>query len=220
MPAKNRIKVYGENVFYHAYNRGYNRQEIFKDDQDYKTFIYLLRKYLEPGFKEKRIAPNGQEYFIESNHVYKEVDLAAFTLMPNHFHLLVFQKSLQGMTKLLVRLSSNYSIYFNRKYKFEGSPFQGTYKAVGVETPEQFIHLSRYIHINPYEVVGREDLATYQYSSYPYYLSGKFPSWLKEDYILNDFKKSGSYRSFVEDYLKATEEDKTRELELISNLLM
>lgn len=212
--------MYGENVFYHVYNRGHNKQVIFHDSHDYKTFLYLLRKYLEPGFKEKRFTPRGEEYYVESNHVYRELDLAAFALMPNHFHLLVFQKSLQGMTKLLVRLSSNYSTYFNRKYKLEGSPFQGTYKAVNVETPEQFVHLSRYIHTNPHEILGRKGLETYEYSSYPHYLSGKFPGWLKGNHILNDFTKSGSYRSFVEDYLKAKEEDKSKELEVISNSLI
>lgn len=220
MPAKNVVKIYGENIFYHVYNRGHNKQVIFRDLQDYKTFIYLFRKYLEPGFKEKRFKSGGEEYFIEPSHVYKEVELVAFTLMPNHFHLLVFQKSLQGMAKLLTRLSSNYSTYFNKKYNLEGSPFQGTYKAVGVENSEQLAHLSRYIHINPFEIVGRKALESYEFSSCHFYLSGNFPSWLKGDRVLNDFSKPGSYKSFVEDYLKAEEEKKLKELGTISPLLI
>src|SRR3989338_1615456 len=110
-------------------------------------FFYLLRKYLEPGFQEKKYTPRGEECLVEPNHVHREVDLVAFCLMPNHFHLLLFQKSLEGMTKLLVRLCSSYSTYFNQKYEKKGSPFQGIYRAVAVTTEEQLLHLSRYIRL-------------------------------------------------------------------------
>jgi putative transposase len=220
VPAKNSVKSYGENCFYHAFNRGYNKQEIFRDNQDYKAFLYLIRKYLEPGFREKRFTPAGEEYLVEPNHVYNEVDLVSFVLMPNHFHFQLFQKSLKGMAKLLVRLCSNYSTYFNKKYQLQGSPLQGVYKAVRVESPEQHLHLSRYIHTNPSGLSGVKVLGNYEYSSYPYYLSTRFPSWLKGNYILNDFKKSGSYRGFVEDYLKADEERKSKDTEIISNFLI
>lgn len=135
------MKVYGEGVFYHAYNRGYNKQEIFRDDQDYRTFLHLLKKYLEPGYREKRFTAKGEEYWVEPNHVHKEVDLVSFCLMPNHFHLLIYQKTLRGRPKLLSRITTSYSTYFNQKYETEGSPFQDTYKAVVVKTEEQLLYL-------------------------------------------------------------------------------
>lgn len=196
MPSKNKIKIYGENVFYHAYNRGYNKQRVFRDEQDYKTFLYLLRKYLEPGFKEMRFAPNGEQYFVEPDHVYKEVELLAFCLMPNHFHFLVFQKTSKGMTKLLRRVMTSYSIYFNTKYKLEGSPFQDIYKAVDIKTEEQLIHVSRYIHLNPVETMNRA-LENYPYSSFQFFLSKGCPKWLKPDKVLKVFSKRKNYRKFV-----------------------
>lgn len=220
MPPKNRLKIYGEDVFYHAYNRGYNKQKIFRDSQDCKTFLYLFKKYLDPEFREKKYTPKGEEYFVEANHVYNEVELVTYCLMPNHFHLLLYQKTLKGMPKLLTRLTSNYSTYFNQKYQTEGSPFQGTYKAVTVKSEEQLIHLSRYIHINPSELVGAQPLETYAYSSYPSYLSGKTLAWLKPAPVLNSFERPGSYKEFVEVYLAMKEETRAQELENIKDALL
>lgn len=220
MPPKNRVKTYGENVFYHAYNRGFNQQTIFHDDQDYRTFLYLFKRYLELGFKEKRFTPKGEEYFVEPNHVYNEVDLLAYCLMPNHFHLLLYQKSLKGMPKLLVRLCANYAVYYNRKYNRQGSPFQGTYRAVIVRTEEQFFHLSRYIHINPVEITKTKSLDSYPYSSYRYYAGEKAPPWLKTETILGKPSQPTKYKNFVEDYLKLKPEDKAKELDNITKFLI
>lgn len=209
MPAKNRIKIYGENCFYHAYNRGYNKQDIFRDDADYKTFLYLIRKYLDPEFLEKRKDANGVEYLLPSNHVYKELDLLSFCLMPNHFHFLLYQSSLKGMTKFMVRVSSSYATYFNKKYGTFGSPFQGTYKAVSIKNEQQLIHLSRYVHLNPRELVPVVE--DYPYSSYLWYLGGG-PVWLKSEKILGTFNSSESYKSFVNSETPDQKEEEMKDL--------
>lgn len=214
------MKIYGEGIYYHVYNRGYNKQAIFRDEQDFGTFLHLFKKYLEPGYKEKKFTPKGEEYWVESNHVYNEIDLVSYCLMPNHFHLLVYQKTLKGMPKLLLRLSSNYSTYFNQKYQTEGSPFQDTYKAVAVKTEAQLTHLSRYIHANPSEIIESQALESYTYSSYLFYLSGKIPSWLKPAAILNSFEKPGSYQEFVEAYRHMKEETRAQELEKLKDLIL
>lgn len=220
MPPRNKMKIFGEGVFYHAYNRGYNKQAIFRDDHDCRTFLHLFSKYLEPGYQEKRFTDKGEEYWVESNHVYNDVDLVGYCLMPNHFHLLLYQKTLKGMPKLLSRLSSNYATYFNQKYQTEGSPFQDTYKAVIVKTEGQLAHLSRYIHANPSKIVGGQSLGTYPYSSYQFYLSGKIPTWLRPATVLNSFENPSSYKDFVEAYLTMKEETKAQELESLKDLVL
>lgn len=205
MPAKNKVKVYGENCFYHAYNRGYNKQDIFRDDDDYKNFLYLLKKYLDPEFLEKRKDANGVEYLLPSNHVYKELNLLSFCLMPNHFHFLIHQSSIKGMTKFIVRVSSNFATYFNKKYGTFGSPFQGTYKAVSVKSEEQLVHLSRYIHLNPFNP------EEYPYSSYSWYLNGG-PAWLKPEKILGTFKSPESYKNFVNSSIPEQKEREMKDL--------
>lgn len=220
VPAKNRVKIYGENVFYHAYNRGYGKQDLFRDNHDYRTLLYLLRKYLEVGFQERKYTPKGEEYFVEPNHVYTDVDLVAYCLMPNHFHLLLYQKTLMGMPMLVARLCTNYATYFNQKYGTEGSPFQGTYKAVGVKNENQLLHLSRYIHANPWELSTEINLEEYPYSSYKYCFGSERPKWLQLEWVKNSFSRSEDYRSFVNDYRQAKVERREKELELIKSLII
>lgn len=220
MPARNRIKSYGKDCFYHIYNRGYNRQTVFHDGQDYGTFLYLFKKYLEPGFKQRKFLPNGEEYFVEPDHVYLELDLLAYCLMPNHFHLLVFQKTIGGMTKLMRRVATSYSNFFNQKYQKEGSPFQDIYKAVRITTEEQLVHTSRYIHINPIEIIGSDELKVYPYSSYSYYLSLKKPVWLKTEKVLSSFGSIHSYKNFVDEFIKSDEEIRQKNLDPWRTLLL
>ncbi|PJA40363.1 hypothetical protein CO178_02335 [candidate division WWE3 bacterium CG_4_9_14_3_um_filter_34_6] len=145
---------------------------IFIDNKDYVMFMYLLKKYLEPGFKL------NQRHLIarESNHLYQEVSLFAFCLMPNHFHLLLKQSSKYGMTKLLSRISSSYTRYFNEKYKKNGQLWEGTYKAVAIETERQFNKVISYIHENPIELGA--NIEEYNFSSYPAYLGKRKYKWL------------------------------------------
>jgi putative transposase len=142
------------------------------------------------------------------SNIEKEVSLIAYCLMPNHFHLLIQQISIDGITKLLRRIATTYAMYFNKRYKRVGYLFQGPYKAVLVENDSYLLHLSRYIHLNPSELI-RRNLINYPYSSYKYYLGIAKAGWVKPDLILNYFDKSKllpllnkypSYQEFVEGY--------------------
>ena len=101
MPAKNSIKLYLENGYYHIYNRGAGKSEIFLDDQDYRVFLHFLEKYLDPK-SERSLA--------------REIKLLAYCLMPNHFHLFVHQMTKDGIIKFMRALGTSYSIYFNNKH--------------------------------------------------------------------------------------------------------
>ena len=223
MPSKNTIKIYTEGGFYHIYNRGVEKRIIFNKDIDYKVFLKLLKTYLSPatdpfvhpfshvqGFQNMRLRP--------LKSFYGQVELLSFCLMPNHFHLLIKQNVRNGMQTFMQALCTTYSNYFNRKYKRVGILFQGRYKAVLVETESYLLHLSRYIHLNPYEAgltrPGLVTLVTETYSSYAYYLGSKNAIWIKPDEILSYFKTAQntslndclSYQSFVEDYKKDSAE--------------
>lgn len=211
MPAKNRIKKYKEGGYYHIYNRGVDRREIFRDEQDYKTFLFTLKRYLEPylgevreGFKKDRpsILTHKQRMSLDG-----EVDLLAYCLMPNHFHLLVKQRSKNGITKLVRRVCTNYSMYFNRKHGRKGVLFEGIYKAVMVTGEKQLINLSCYIHLNPVNVVKKRyglietvvgsKAEEYLYSSYRKYLGLEQAAWVKPEGILGMIHGT-SYREFVQ----------------------
>jgi len=204
MPQKNSIKAYLEGGYYHIYNRGVENREIFLDDRDYKVFLYYLKQYLAPIEETIFIGK------IQHTNLSSEIDLLSFCLMPNHFHLQIKQKNKDGITKLMRRLLTNYAMYFNKRYQRNGTLFQGIYKAVLINSDSQLLHLSRYIHLNPYELEKRsfKKLVDYPYSSYGDYLGVRKSSWVKPQEILSFFKNARrsdlkdilSYQSFVEDY--------------------
>lgn len=206
MPAKNIIKIYVEKGYYHLYNRGVEKRKIFLDARDYKTFLYLLKAYLSSSPKTP---------FKKIKTLIAEIKLLAYCLMPNHFHLLVKQTTKDAITKLTRRICTNYAMYFNKRYKRVGSLFQGNYKGVLVETDAQLLHLSRYIHINPNEILrSQSKLIDYPYSSYGDYLGLRKTNWLQPEEILAFFRTAKrknlkdilSYQSFVEDYVEEPEE--------------
>lgn len=197
MPAKNVTKVYVEDSYYHVYNRGASKQKVFRDDEDYEVFLSLFKRYLDPkGAK----MPNRQPYPCYA----KEVSLMAYCLMPNHYHLLVYQSSKDGMKKLLTSIGTAYSMYFNRKYHHVGTVFQQRYRAVRMTDDAQFAHISRYIHLNP------EDYIRWPWSSLGYYLGDKHAAWLNTE-LLPDVS---NYRKFLDDYV-----DRRDELKLLSKQL-
>lgn len=199
MPAKNSIKDYIPNAYYHVYNRGVAQQNIFLDEQDYKIFLYYLKLYLS--------APSlqGQTLQVSPSKLIKnfseELYLHAYCLMPNHFHLFLFQKEADSMSRFLKYLITKFSMYFNRKYKRVGHLFQGRYKAVLVTNENQFVYLSKYIHRNPIDCQPKGALLeNYKYSSYQNYLGMFKQIWLQTDEILSYFRKTNpqeSYKKFI-----------------------
>jgi putative transposase len=200
MPAKNVEKIYVVDGIYHAYNRGVEKRKIFLDDQDYEVFLHLLKYYLSPTYKTSPhpINTTGKIKLIRPRplkNLNQEVELIAYCLMPNHYHLLLKQTTIDGMTKLLRRVATTYSLYFNRRHKRVGYLFQGRYKATQVEDQASLLHLSRYIHLNPYKYVTRSHLVSYKYFSYPYFLRLKTADWLHPEIVLSLIK---NYKDFVE----------------------
>lgn len=209
MPGKNAVKQYLENGYYHIYNRGVEKRKIFIRDQDYGVFLGYLKEYLSAkdidGLQKLLVTPNLNYREKDSalkalrlSNFYNEVDLLAYCLMPNHFHLLIKQRGVESMDKFIKSLCTRYTMYINKKYKRVGPLFQGVYKAVLVSTDEQLLQLSKYIHKQSV-FTSRRKLVT-QPSSYPNYLKKQRTDWVKSQEILSYFSKTVSrldYESFT-----------------------
>ncbi|MBI4035255.1 MAG: transposase, partial [Candidatus Chisholmbacteria bacterium] len=172
MPAKNVIKTYIENGFYHVYNRGVNKRSIFKDQLDYRVFLGFLKSYLSPPPNRKQlkhlITMKGYSFHgvpHQHKNYSQEISLFSYCLIPNHFHLLIKQVSKNSIEKFMRSLATRYVIYFNRRHGRLGPLFQNTYKAVLVDEEAYLLHLTAYIHRNPQEFWGKP-LRDYPYSSY------------------------------------------------------
>lgn len=186
MPSRNTQREYIENTYYHIYNRGVEERVIFSDKNDYIVFLSLLKRYLsnEPYVDRlKREYPN----------YHNDMKLLAFCLMPNHFHLLIYQIKPDAITKLLHSVCTAYTMYFNRKYKRVGHLFQNRFKAARIINDAYLLHISRYIHLNP------DNYLEWQFSSLPYYLGDKRAEWLYPDQILRLFDGE-SYADFLTEY--------------------
>ncbi len=196
MPSKNALKIYSEGGFYHLYNRGVAKSRIFLDEQDYGTFLSYLKEYLSP------FVPPTSEEMSKSGYIYirknylQQIELVAFVLMPNHFHLLLKQNESRTIEGFMRSLLTRYSRYFNRRHDRVGHLLQDVYKGILVDNENYFWWLSRYIHRNPIELLdNNKPLVSYPYSSYPAYLKFKKMNWIETKYLLSEIK---NYRKFVE----------------------
>ena len=224
MPSKNIIKIYIENGFYHIYNRGVEKRKIFVDEQDYRVFLSYLKIYLSRRKESIDDIENNENADYKNQNktiseIYKlnnfnnKIKLISYVLMPNHFHLELKQKNKKEIESFMRSLITKYSKYFNKKYERIGPLFQGRYKAVLIKNTEYLLFLSKYIHLNPIDLLVKgQTLIEYSWSSYPTYLEKINISWLKKDFIGNNFLVKGKfsvnlYKKFVEHDVEQTEEN-------------
>lgn len=214
MASKNSRKIYVDGGYYHVYNRGVEKRNIFTDEQDHKVFLGYIKEYLTPPPDPKSLKTKFtvQDQVFKGvprqpKNYHKRVELVAFCLMPNHFHLLVKQQDSKSVQQFMHSLLLRYSMYFNKKHDRVGRLYQGRYKAVLVTEDKYLLHLSRYIHLNPLKYSN--DLVS-AFSSYSDYLGLTKTPWIKPNLILNLFNtttipeitKTTTYRNFVESYEK------------------
>lgn len=197
MPSRYIVKDYAEESFYHVFNRGVEKRDIFIDDADYDYFFALLDSYLSPRkpTKQKDRRPN----------YYGRIELVAFCLMPNHFHLLIYQgQDKDALQEFMRSICTAYSMYFNKKYDRVGKLFQSRYKAIRVAQEDYFTHISRYIHLNPSDI--GQDYLEYPYSSIHYWKGVVAPPWLDISRGISQFRSAGDYLGFLAEYESAKEE--------------
>ena len=207
--ATNRGVILANNYIYHVYNRGVERRQLFMNRREYERFIETMRyyQYKNPQIRYSKYLQQSQEVrkniFNELTARSKIIDLLAYCLMPNHFHFLIRQNSDKGISRFLANVSNSYSRYFNTKHTRVGPLLQGTFKAVLIETEEQLLHVSRYIHLNPVVslVVPEDELDRYLWSSFPEYLGKSFFSLAASAPVLSQFSSSQKYREFVYDHV-------------------
>jgi putative transposase len=205
------------NEYYHIYNRGNSKKEIFLDNDDYLRFIKLL--YLCNSNKKINFRTDIVERNISAWDFDREktlVSIGAWVLMPNHFHLyLTGSRSLASgennntIIIFLQKLSTAYAKYFNAKYKHTGSLFEGKFKSVHIKDDIQAKYLFSYIHLNPIKLIqsnwkdnGINDfqvalnfLNSYNWSSFHYFKDKKLPenNIINIDDFPNYFKEQDSF---------------------------
>lgn len=195
MPSRNVIKIDIPNTYYHIYARGHSKVDIYRDDEDYRVFLNLIKRYLGRRTQKNSC---GRLY----DNFRGEIELICYCLMPNHFHFLIYQIEPGVMSKLMRCINTSYSRYFNKKYSSSGAIFETVYKASIIDRDQYILHISRYIHRNPKKWLG------YSYSSLPYYLNHKTPDWLMVHRVIDLFTSINEYLVFLTDYDSLKKPDK------------
>jgi len=221
--ASQRAVVFMNGYIYHLFNRGVERRPIFFTVRDRERFVSLIEYY-----RFSQVTKSYSHYLklsLPDQAAYRQilvkkptnVDVLAYCLMPNHFHIAVKQNIEHGIHLFLSNIANGYTKYLNTKRKRVGPLYQGPFKAVLVETDEQLTHLSRYIHLNPVisGVISLKTLDTYPWSSFPDYLGYTHKTFVKLQPVRGYFKNIQSYREFVYDQVEfAKEREKVKHLTL------
>ncbi|MEK7598880.1 MAG: transposase [Patescibacteria group bacterium] len=207
---------FSENEFYHLYNRGNDKRTVFLDDNDRKRFIKLLFLANNNNPINLRDIPLGRS-FVEMERGQTIVDIGAYCLMPNHFHLLVCEKKEGGISNFMKKLCTSHSMYFNMKYGRTGSLFEGVFKAEHAEKDEYLEYLFAYIHLNPIKLIepewyekglsdtdkAKKFLENYRYSSYPDYIGESRPETaiLNKNAFSGYFENQKEFKDYINDWL-------------------
>lgn len=219
----NRKVVFVNEQYYHVFNRGVEKRPTFTSKYEFLRAVDCISfyrygdislrysQYLNLNKEKKSELINS----LDDNQ--QEVEVIAFCLMGNHFHLLLKQIKEGGIVKFMAKFQNSYTKYFNTKHQRVGPLFQGVFKAVLVEDEEQLLHLSRYIHLNPVTGfrVKIEEILSYQWSSYLEYLDLIDRKFVNRNAVLNFFKDKDEYQKFVLD-----QADYAKTLERVEHLLI
>lgn len=187
MSRKPRIEFPG--AFYHVLARGNNKQDIFRNKQDYRVYIDRLNKY------HKR---------------YKFI-LYAYVLMANHVHLLI-ETDMIPLSKIMQGLQQSYTSYFHKKYKTVGHLFQGRYKAILCQRDAYVLELVRYIHLNPVRAGIVDTPDDFSWSSHQVYIGRLHQPFVERDLILkmlseDELTEERVYSQFIRDGIRKGPQD-------------
>ncbi|MBI2450134.1 MAG: transposase [Candidatus Nealsonbacteria bacterium] len=232
--------IFAKDQIYHVYNRGVEKRNIFLDDKDYFRFIHNLFEfndekpaeniyYKQPMLQSQKI----QSYEASPRKINMPrkllVEIMAFCLMPNHYHLLLRQKQDRGITRFMQKLGTGYSMYFNQKHERTGILFQGPFKAILVDRETYFYYLPYYIHFNPLDLIEPEwrngkinnykealnFLENYRWSSHLDYIGKKnFPSVTQREFLLEYHQNGNRYKQSIENWLKEIQLEKIKDIML------
>lgn len=157
------LRIEYPDAWYHVMKQGRRAEEIFADKKDFQGFVDLLQ---------------------EARDMW-DIRVAAYCLMPNHYHLLI-QTPQANLSRSMRHINGVYTQRYNRRHGCDGQLFRGRYKSILVEADSYLLQLMRYIHKNPVKAGLAASPAGYAWSSHNAYLSGdKKWKWVYTDFLLS-----------------------------------
>ena len=206
MPRRKDPLITGQ--IYHVFNKTVGREEVFRNKRDCQRALQTLDYYRfqNPSVRLSKYLLNSTQNanthgLFHGKNGKPLIEIFAYCLMPNHYHLLVKQLNSKGIEIFLSLFQNSYTKYFNTKHKREGHIFIGRFKAVRIETDGELLHVARYIHLNPYTgfvIDAIQKLESYQWSSFLKYLKVN-DDFTSSGMILSHFKNIQELKKYVYD---------------------
>lgn len=197
--------------FFHVYNRGVDKRNIFSNAYDTERFRQALAEFntadpigsmYENAFRQL----GGRTPKLTSEE--KLVSITAYCLNPNHYHVLLKQLLDGGISEFMKRLGGGYTGYFNNRHERSGTLFQGKFKAVHIESNEQLLHTSAYVNLNDrvhkLQLGGPTPKLIKSISSWAEYLGEEKNGLCDKEIILEQFGSNKEYLEYAEASLAAT----------------
>jgi len=213
--------VFSQDEFYHLYNRGTEKRIIFSAKADYERFIallYLCNDTQNVHLNDRPSSNLAERLLLE--RVSPLLNIGAYCLMPNHFHLIVQERGDNGISRFMQKIITGYTMYFNKRYERTGALFQGKFKATHANQDEYLKYLISYIHLNPIKIIdsqwkeeGIKDkkraenfLDQYLYSSYLDYCGKTRPERkvINKDVLPRYFSSVNNFKTTTRDWLTST----------------
>jgi REP element-mobilizing transposase RayT len=212
---------FANNEYYHIYNRGVDKRDIFMDKGDLKRFILFITEALVEKAKEAKPLARIPNLFFGNF-----VELICYCLNPNHYHFILKQLKENGISRFMQSLGTSYTMFFNSKYNRSGSLFQGTFKSIHINTNEYLLWLSGYVNGNDRihqksqkrGLTSLKEVKPLECSSYPDYLglrNGTLCNQKEMKIILDQFPNIKEYEKFVEMVIKESKKRKDVEKYLL-----
>jgi putative transposase len=201
---------------YHVFTKSIAKFIIFLDHKDYARMIELLKYYKNKPilkFSDYKKLKETKVYYDPGKSETPFVEIIAYCLMPTHIHLVLQEISPSGISEYMRIVLDSYTRYFNKRIGRKGPLWEGRVKRVLVESDEQLLHLTRYVHLNPVSAGIVEKPEDWVYSSYREYIGMEKEKVCNKEKFFDFSKKE--YKKFVEDRI-----DYQRNLEIIKHIIL
>lgn len=206
-------KNFTADEYYHIFNRGVGKMDIFRDEEDYGLFVYRMREALFPEERNLALKVEYQRKLLPKG----AFTLLCYCLMPNHFHLVVRQNTSLPISALMLAVAGGYAKCFNKKYGRVGTLYQDQFKAVHIATNEQLLWLSAYVHQNPRVAGIVTSLSEWAPSSYLDFIGLRRGTLCDGTAVLEQFRTRREYQSFVDDAYERIRDHKDVARQLIDD---
>ncbi|MCR4276052.1 MAG: transposase [Candidatus Parcubacteria bacterium] len=201
-----RKDAFSDGEYFHIFNRGVDKRITFSDERDIRRFYKSMVEFnaVDPigSLYEKSFDQLGGP---TAKSEEKLVNIIAYCLNPNHFHLILQQVNDGGISEYMKRLGGGYTWYFNNKYDRSGSLFQGRFKSVHVDSNEYLLHVSAYVNLNDrvHQLGGPTAKLVESVSSWSEYTDHKIQGICEKEIILGQFRNKNEYEKFARSSLES-----------------